>query len=130
MTEGPIRVDLTNCDQEPIHILGAVQPYGFLLAVSNEWIIRRVSVNCAEFIGKAPDELIGSALTSVFQPEAVHAIRNRMALLRGEDAVERMFGLQLMPDGPLFDLAIHISERSIIMEAEPAPEIAAGLSAG
>ena len=130
MTEGPIHVDLTNCDQEPIHILGAVQPYGFLLAISNDWIIRQVSVNCPEFIGKTLDELIGAALTSIFQPEAVHAIRNRMALLRGEDAVERMFGLQLMPEGPLFDLAIHLSEKSIVIEAEPAPENLEGDSTG
>jgi light-regulated signal transduction histidine kinase (bacteriophytochrome) len=130
VTEGPIRVDLTNCDQEPIHILGAVQPYGFLIAISNEWVIRRVSANCVDFIGKAPEEMIGASLTSVFQPEAVHAIRNRMALLRGEDAVERMFGLQLMPDGPLFDIAIHISERSMVIEVEPAPEHQEGDATG
>ena len=82
-------VDLSNCDQEPIHILGAIQPFGFLLAVSPEWVILRASVNSASFIGRSPDELIGKPLVDVFTAEAVHAIRNRMALLRGDDAVER-----------------------------------------
>ena len=27
-------VDLTNCDREPIHIPGAIQPHGILLVVS------------------------------------------------------------------------------------------------
>lgn len=130
MSNGLFRVDLTNCDLEPIHILGAVQPFGFLLAISNEWVIRRVSANSAQFIGKAPDELIGAALTSVFEAEAVHAIRNRMALLRGEDAVERLFGLQLIADGPRFDLAIHISERSMVIEVEPAPDVHEGDATG
>ena len=29
-------IDLTNCDREPIHLLGAVQPFGFLLGVSHD----------------------------------------------------------------------------------------------
>ncbi len=29
----PFVVDLTNCDREPIHIPGSVQPHGALLAV-------------------------------------------------------------------------------------------------
>lgn len=114
-------VDLTNCDQEPIHILGAIQRFGFLVAVTPEWLIRRISANSTEFIGKTPEELIGRSLIELFSPEAVHAIRNRMALLRGEDAVERMFGLQLFTDRPPFDIAVHVSERLIIIEAEPAP---------
>lgn len=32
------KVDLTNCDREPIHVIGHVQPYGALLAVSADRI--------------------------------------------------------------------------------------------
>ena len=27
-------VDLTNCDREPIHVPGSIQPHGFLLALA------------------------------------------------------------------------------------------------
>jgi light-regulated signal transduction histidine kinase (bacteriophytochrome)/CheY-like chemotaxis protein len=121
VNDADFHVDLTNCDQEPIHILGAIQRFGFLIAVSQEWMVRRVSANSAEFIGKTPEELVGRSLIELFSPEAVHAIRNRMALLRGEDAVERMFGLQLLADRPPFDIAVHVSERLIVIEAEPSP---------
>ena len=44
-------VDLTNCDREPIHLLGAIQPIGFLLALSPDLVIERVSANAGDFLG-------------------------------------------------------------------------------
>ena len=38
-------VDLTNCDREPIHIPGLIQPFGFLLAVTADWLVARASAN-------------------------------------------------------------------------------------
>jgi light-regulated signal transduction histidine kinase (bacteriophytochrome)/CheY-like chemotaxis protein len=121
VSESEFRVDLSNCDQEPIHVLGAIQPFGFLIVVSPDWIVTRASANSAEFIGKSPDQLIGVSLIDVLGGEAVHAIRNRMALLRGEDAVERVFGMPFAGSGARFDVAIHVSEHDIVIEAEPAP---------
>ena len=34
-------VDLTNCEDEPIHIPGAIQPHGLLLAVDPDTLRRR-----------------------------------------------------------------------------------------
>jgi len=33
----PVDIDLTNCDREPIHVPGLIQPFGFLVAVSTDW---------------------------------------------------------------------------------------------
>jgi light-regulated signal transduction histidine kinase (bacteriophytochrome) len=52
-------VSLTSCDQEPIHLLGAIQPIGFLLSVSTDWRILRASANIEAFLGLPPDEVIG-----------------------------------------------------------------------
>ena len=60
------RVDLTNCDREPIHILGAIQPIGFLVAMSRDWVVTRASANSEMFIGRSPDALIGRQITDVF----------------------------------------------------------------
>lgn len=43
-------VDLTNCDREPIHILGAIQPIGFLIALTSDWMVSRVSANIGDFL--------------------------------------------------------------------------------
>jgi len=115
-------VDLTNCDREPIHILGAIQPIGFLIALTADWMIARASANTADFIGLAPADLIGRPLTEVFAARVVHDLRNRTAMLRGIDAVERMFDCEIVPGERAFDVAIHISGGQIVIEAEPASD--------
>ncbi len=112
-------VDLTNCDREPIHILGAIQPIGFLLALTSDWLIARVSANVGVFLGHEPDELFGRPLSDFFATRAVHDLRNRSAILRGADAVERLFDCEVIA-GRRFDLAIHLSGGQIVIEGEPA----------
>ena len=111
-------VDLTNCDKEPIHILGRVQSFGALISVSSDWIVNQASTNIETFIGESAGDLIGRSLVDCLSEEAVHDIRSRIQLLGSVDAVERLFGVALMDDGPLFDLAVHLSGRSIIIELE------------
>ena len=113
-------VDLTNCDREPIHILGAVQPIGFLLALDEGWVIERASANTAQFIGQTPEVLIGRRLEEVFSAACVHNLRNRVSMLRGPDAVERIFGCRLIDDLTPFDVGIHMSGETVVIEAEPA----------
>ncbi|WP_454884540.1 HWE histidine kinase domain-containing protein [Sphingomonas oryzagri] len=121
------QVDLTNCDREPIHIPGLIQPFGFLLALSSDWLIARASANIANFIGGHHGELLGRPIAEVFGAEAVHAIRNRVSLLRGTDATERMFGLKLAGVEHPFDIALHLSDGGIVIEAEPCqPELGDG----
>ena len=119
MTQMPARVDLTNCDREPIHIPGAVQPIGFLVALTQDWIVARVSANAEQFLNTAPEAMIGRPASDFFSAEARHAMRNRLAILRGPDAVERMFGCTLIDGSHPFDVAIHMSGSNIVIEAEP-----------
>lgn len=62
-------VDLTNCDREPIHQLGSVQPFGFLLAISSDWIVTRASANLVEFLDVAQADAIGRPVVSLITPE-------------------------------------------------------------
>ncbi len=113
-------VDITNCDREPIHVLGSIQPFGFLIAVSSDWLVARVSSNAAEFLGVGSKQVLGHPLSDVFTQEAIHMIRNRVSMLRGADAVERMFSVELVQGRAPFDLAVHFSGASVVIEAEPA----------
>ncbi|MEO5598992.1 MAG: HWE histidine kinase domain-containing protein [Novosphingobium sp.] len=115
-------IDLTNCDREPIHLLGAIQPIGFLVAVSTDWLIARVSANIGEFFDVAIDHIIGQPSTVLFSPDAIHAMRNRLALLRGTDGIERLFRCALVDGGRPFDIALHMSGSNVIVEAEPSTE--------
>ncbi|WP_163881952.1 HWE histidine kinase domain-containing protein [Rhizobium laguerreae] len=115
-------VDLSNCDREPIHQLGAVQPFGFLLAVSSDWIVTRASANLVEFLDVAQADAIGRPVVSLITPEALHAIRNKLTTLRGPDIVERIFGIALMSDQNRFDLAVHLNGGEVIIEGERCQE--------
>jgi len=121
VASGPMTepVDLTNCDREPIHLINAIQPTGFLIAVSTDWLISRVSANAPDFLGGTVDKLLGTSLRDILAVDAVHTLRNRLANLRGEDVVERAFGVTLVVDGGRFDLAVHMSNGEIVIEAEP-----------
>lgn len=114
-------VDLTNCDREPIHQLGEIQPIGFLIVLTADWLISNASANAGQFldVGKG---LIGRPATDILTKQAIHTLRNRLALLRGNDALERVFRMELQDDGRLFDVALHMSGSRIILEAEPSTE--------
>jgi light-regulated signal transduction histidine kinase (bacteriophytochrome) len=115
-------VDLTNCDREPIHIPGMIQPFGFLIACTADWLVSRVSANISEFVGLEPAAMLGKPVSTLFAEEAIHTIRNRMTMLRGPDAVERVFGVELVEGRGRFDIAVHFSGDIVIMEAEPAAD--------
>ncbi len=117
-------VDITNCDREQIHMPGTIQPFGFLIAVSTDWLVSRVSVNIVRFARLSADEILGKALSAVFSDGAVHALRNLASQLRGADAIERAFNVPLLADGVLFDVALHYSGRSLVIEAEPVATVA------
>ena len=112
MTEGEFQVDLSNCDREPIHLLGAIQPVGFLLALTADWIIARASVNVGRYLGYEPEVLIGNPLSDFIDPKLLHDLRNRVAYLVNSDTVERIFGCRLSrePSGPLCAPALSLGQ--------------------
>ena len=116
------RVDLSNCDREPIHIPGRVQSFGGLVAVSSDWIVRHVSANVGEFLETTPDNALGTHFADHARPEAMLALQSRVQFLRQSDAVERVFGLVLRDGGPRVDVALHASGASIVLEFELSPK--------
>src|SRR3546814_20470917 len=58
--------------------------------------------------------------SGIVSAEAGHSLRNRITLLRGPDAVERIFSLALMEGVAPFDVAVPFSGSLVVIEAEPA----------
>ncbi len=111
-------IDLTNCDREPIHIPGRIQSFGALISISADWIVNHASTNVEEFLGIGATQLIGRPAADFLSAGAEHEIRTRLQMLNAADAVERLFGIQLIEKSTLFDVAVHLSGRSIVMEIE------------
>jgi light-regulated signal transduction histidine kinase (bacteriophytochrome) len=96
-----------------------IQPHGFLLALSDEWLVRHASLNVGDFLGRDPRELIGQPASALLSVDAIHSLRNRLALLRGPDAIERLFRCQFTGNDDHFDVSVHVSGACNILEAEP-----------
>ena len=112
-------VDLSNCDREPIHVLGQVQDFGCLVAVSSDWMITHASVNCGNLLDVSSEQLIGTRLTDVLSERSVHDLRTKMQVLSMQDGHARLFAYPLLEDERVFDISIHSNGRQIVFEFEP-----------
>lgn len=59
------KVDLTNCDLEPIHIPGQIQSHGFIVIINKDRIIKCCSENTTEFIGIAAQDLLEQPISTI-----------------------------------------------------------------
>lgn len=58
------KIDLATCDNEPIHLIGAVQPHGALIALdADSLIISYASQNTFDFVGFTPEDMLGKPLS-------------------------------------------------------------------
>ncbi len=111
--------DLTACDREPIHLLGRIQSFGALIAVSLDWMIVHVSDNIEAFSGTRPDDWLGMPLSGLITSEAMSILRGRVAAVDETGNGERIFSQHLFAGGGVFDAAVHKSRQLIIIEIEP-----------
>ncbi|MFT4150637.1 MAG: HWE histidine kinase domain-containing protein [Paracoccaceae bacterium] len=116
MTDDP--VDLTNCDREPIHIPGSIQPHGCLLAcdAAAQEVLRH-SANAREMLGLSFDPN-GRLLGDVLGPAGTHSLRNTLSYTAEGQRPALLFALHL--PGGVFDVTVHRHLGHAILEFEPA----------
>lgn len=108
-------VTLTNCEHEPIHIPGSIQPHGFLLGVTSDWKIDFCTENTSALIDLSYKEIIGKDFCAIFGIQAKEAIVNYI----NDDKTQLIFPLEIELLGKLFQLSIHKSNDTYVLEAEP-----------
>ena len=108
------------CDREPIHVIGHVQPHGFLIALADDWRVSHVSANIGLYSGIAAQDWCGQPLGEMIGDGGLHHLRNCVARLHDRESVDRSFAVTLIAGLPPFDVAVHRIEGAIIIEAEPA----------
>ncbi|MEO6380661.1 MAG: HWE histidine kinase domain-containing protein [Nitrobacter sp.] len=118
-------VDLTNCDREPIHILGQIQPHGILFACGVEdWRISHASQNTDRFFGRSAAELIGEKLDTLLGSEAIHELTDTGASAETSFAPLRRFGVEAGRQHQRFDATLHVYNGRKIIELEAVAETA------
>ena len=115
------KIDLTNCDREPIHIPGSIQPHGAILAIAEPSLtILQTSVNSGEMLGFAPSELLGESWGKLFTPETIGHIKNHV-LPKNLEASPHYLPPVKTVSGKEFEAIIHRYEGVLILELEVKP---------
>jgi two-component system, chemotaxis family, sensor kinase Cph1 len=86
-------VDLTDCDREPIHVPGTVQPFGVLLVLNSEMRVVQVSENVSDHLSMGAQDVLGRPLSDLVDPSAADEVREgEGALARCEPAAHQRIG--------------------------------------
>ena len=71
----------------------AIQPCALLLLVGPDWWVEAISANAGQLGKGEPGDLLGQPLTVLIGSQEIHALRNHMAWLGGDDSGVQDFGL-------------------------------------
>ena len=110
-------VNLTNCEQEPIHIPGSIQPHGFLLGLKEDTLlIDYCSANTAEYLSLFHSQLLGQKFADIFGEAAGQTLKK----YAGDGLMLSSTLLRLTLAGVDFLCTLHKNIDGIyILEGEP-----------
>lgn len=117
-----------DCDAEPIHIPGGIQPHGFLLALSDDLRIAQASENLSSLTGADVRSSLGQPLDAVFGAAGAGRVAHAAARSALEDSPLHIGPIEVMPassrDGkparkPMrLDITMHRRDGALIVEME------------
>jgi light-regulated signal transduction histidine kinase (bacteriophytochrome) len=130
-------IDLSNCEREPIHVPGSIQPRGVLLAVSDpDLVVQQVSENLADLVGVGWQQALGQSLAALIGVPGAEAIarsasafgdlreRNPVEITLDVDGtpvpVDALLHRVALPVGPAQGRADGVPTAALIVELEPA----------
>jgi len=112
-------VNLTNCEFEPIHIPGSIQPHGFLLGITiDSWKIDFCSGNIQNYIPSSHQSVLGKDFHILFGEKQEAQIKDYIS----KNLLLSSTPLKLELLGNIFLCTIHKSNKTYILEAEPSEE--------
>ncbi|WP_016952331.1 response regulator [Anabaena sp. PCC 7108] len=113
------KFDTTDCDQEPIHISGHIQPHGILLTLQIPNLkILQASENTNHFFGISAESLLGQDLSCLLSQQQFQTIANS---LNTEELSIHILKIKSpnQKKYPVFLGIIHRSDNVLILEMEP-----------
>ena len=110
--------------------LACIQPRGFLLVLSPDWIVLRASENVHRFLGESHVTLIDEPLGRFVQPQALHDLRNLFSRLSSAAGPACAYRVRLTEDPHWFDLLFQSSHGRVLLEGVPSLEQGLGEAIG
>ena len=102
------------CEQEKLHLSGAIQPFGALITVDKKsGLITHASANLADFIGADPKEILGQNIQMLALDIERHLKPDKTI---GSNEYHYNF---LEHNKKTIDMLISVGENSFVVEFEP-----------
>ena len=115
-------VTLTNCEHEPIHIPGSIQPHGFLVGLKRPDLnIDFCSGNVFEYVGVRYEQLLGKGFHLVFGEEPTNKLQKYISTLHNTalapltvELMGKLFTCTVSRDIDLYILEFEIKYEDIV----------------
>ncbi|NEV64779.1 ATP-binding protein [Thiorhodococcus minor] len=120
---------LDQCEAEPIHIPGSIQPHGVLLALDQaELRIRQVTRSVESLLGVSAADLIERALAEALCPRLAASVRQALERYRARPDIPASFDWHPTNTRGALTGYVHLSEQTVVLELEAAAPEQPGLS--
>ena len=114
--------DLSQCEAEPIHIPGSIQPHGVLLALHGPTLrITQATATCQTLLGIAAPDLLERELATALDPALADAVCEALVRYRELPDIPASFGWQPLAGDRAFTGYVHQSGLLTVLELEPTP---------
>jgi chemotaxis family two-component system sensor kinase Cph1 len=114
-------VDLTTCDREPIHIPGSIQPHGVLIVADRQGLVtEQVAGDARSLIGMDAEQAFGQPLSAILDADSGAFVAARLGVPSTFVAPVMRLGVRSRQGSVELDLTIHATDRTVIVELEPA----------
>lgn len=121
------KTDLSNCDREPIHIPGKIQPHGVLLAIDKEtMVVTHVSNNVSDYFDISTEDVLGLPFDQFSEKAGFDTtVNNLNGFIQNRLIKEETENGQVIINskGGEFYLIVHASGDSVLVEFEPSHPI-------
>lgn len=118
---GELTLSLSNCDREPIHMPGSIQPHGYLIGIAPDGEVLSLSSNIKALSGREAEELLHDHLNAVIGEKGADTVLEQLAAIDNK----KHFRLHIAPpDGAAVDAEakLHKIKDEYILELEPLKE--------
>jgi two-component system, chemotaxis family, sensor kinase Cph1 len=107
---------IANCESEPIHIPGSIQPHGFLLGIKDsDYSITYCSENCEVYLHHSLNEILGKNLDYFFKQEQIENFKIYYLSEDRQSARPYVFSIKEKS----YHTTAHQSGPYIVLEFEP-----------
>jgi light-regulated signal transduction histidine kinase (bacteriophytochrome) len=111
-------MNLTDCDREPIHIIGRIQSFAVLLEFSDAGELLTYSANVPDILEIDPAELPKCRADFLFADKSWKLVVAAASGLSSAEQIERVFHIEGFLPNRLADVNVSRSTRGIVVEIE------------